>query len=226
MPATTRRTPSSVRGGANVRPERNLALLARIARVLTAPFVRFDIRGGRCATELSVGIIAVNHRSMFDVVAGLICLHHFGHYPRLLVERQYLEGKWTGPFARAIGAIPVDRRTGGGTSYRAAMAAMRDGVPIVIMPEGKLHWDPENPRSMGPTRTGISRLAVGAGMPIVPAALSGTEKVMTGSGRPRLNPFRRKTVICNVADEPIWLEGDDHRANTDRVVEAICDLIV
>ena len=209
-----------------MRPERNLALLARVAWVLTAPFVRYDIRGGRCAKELSVGVIAVNHRSMFDVAAGLICLHHFHHYPRLLVERKYLEGKWTAPFARAIGAIPVDRRAGGGTSFEAAMAAMKEGIPIVVMPEGKLHWDPEHPRSMGPTRTGISRLAVGAGIPVVPVGLSGTEKVMTGNGRPRLNPFRRKTVVCNVADDPIWLEGDDHRANTDRVVEAICDLIV
>ena len=208
------------------RAERNLAWLARLARALTTPFVRYDIRGGRCARELRVAVIAVNHRSMFDVVAGLICLHHFGHYPRLLIERQYLEGRWTGPLARAIGAIPVDRQKGGGTSFAAAMEAMREGVPIVVMPEGKLHWDPENPRSMGPTRTGLSRLAVGAGMPVVPVGLSGTEQVMSGSGRPRFNPFKRKTVVCHVADDPLWLTGDDHRANTDRVVAAICELII
>ena len=210
-----------------MRPERNLALLARVARILTAPFVRYDIRGGRCADELTVAVIAVNHRSMFDVAAGLICLHHFGHHPRLLVERKYLEGKWTAPFARAIGAIPVDRQKGGGTSVEAALAALGDGIPIVVMPEGKLHWDPENPRSMGPTRTGLSRLAVGSGVPVVPAALTGTERVMRRDARfPRLNPFRRKTVVCNVADDPMWLTGDDHRANTDRVVDAICELMV
>lgn len=208
-------------------PERNLAWLARIARLLTWPFVRFDIRGGRCATELQVGVIAVNHRSMFDVVAGLICLHHFGHHPRILIERRYVEGRWTAPFARAIGAIPVDRVAGGGTSVEAALAALQSGVPIVVMPEGKLHIDPHDPRTTGPTRTGVSRLAVGAGVPVVPAALTGTAHVMPHDARlPRFNPFRRKTVVCNVADDPLWLSGDDHRANTDEVMATIRSLVV
>lgn len=210
-----------------MRPERNLAVLARIARVLTWPFVRYDIRGGRCARELTVGVIAVNHRSMFDVVAGLICLHHFGHHPRLLIERRYVEGRWTAPFAKAIGAIPVDRIKGGGTSVEAALAALRDGIPIVVMPEGKLHHDPHDPRSMGPTRTGVSRLAVGARVPVVVAALGGTAEVMPPDARfPHFNPFRRKRVICNVADEPMWLTGDDHRANTDMVMAAVQRLLV
>lgn len=208
-------------------PERNLAWLARIARVLTAPFVRYDIRGGRCAIELHVGIIAVNHRSMFDVVAGLVCLHHFRHYPRLLVERQYVEGRWTAPFARAIGAIPVDRIKGGGTSIDAAVDSLRSGVPIVVMPEGRLHRDPDDPTSTGPAKTGVSRLAVGAGMPVVVAGLRGTDVVMPHDARlPRFNPFRRKTVICHVADDPLWLTGDDHRANTDEVMAAIRALLV
>ena len=207
-------------------PERNLAWLARIARVLTVPFVRYDIRGGRCAAELRVGIIAVNHRSMFDVAAGLVCLHHFGHHPRILVERKYVEGKWTAPFAKAIGAIPVDRRAGGGSSVAAALAELRSGIPIVVMPEGKLHWDPDDPISTGPARHGVSRLARGADVPVVPAALVGTERVMPGDARfPRVNPFRRKTVVCNVADDPMWLASDDHAANTEAIMAAIRGLM-
>jgi 1-acyl-sn-glycerol-3-phosphate acyltransferase len=210
-----------------VSPERNLAFIAVVLRFLTAPFVRYDTRGGRCAAELEVGVVAVNHRSMFDVVAGLICLHHYGHHPRILMERKYLEGRWTAPFAKAIGAIPVDRQKGGGTSVEEAMTRLRDGVPIVVMPEGKLHWDPDAPRSIGPTRTGVSRLARGADVPVIPAALTGTERVMPYGARfPRLNPFRRKTIVCNVADEPMWLTSDDHRANTDRIMEAVQELMV
>ena len=83
-----------------------LAGLARVFRVLGAPFVRYEIHGGRCAADLRVGIIAANHRSLFDVIAGLVCLHHFGHYPRLLVERRYVEKGLVGICARGIGAIP------------------------------------------------------------------------------------------------------------------------
>ncbi|MET0727246.1 MAG: hypothetical protein ABWZ76_02995 [Acidimicrobiales bacterium] len=38
---------------------------------------------------------------------------------------------------------------------------------------------------------------------------------------PRFNPFRRKTVVCQVADEPLWLAGEDHRADTERVMAEI-----
>lgn len=203
-------------------PERTLAALARILRVLTSPFVRYEIRGGRCAPDLHVGVIAVNHRSLFDVAAGLVCLHHFRRYPRLLVERRYVEHRLLGPFARAIGAIPVDRASGGGAAFGAALEALRDGVPILVMPEGRLHWDPANPASTGPAKTGVSRLARGTGVPVVVAALTGTERVWPAQAKlPRLNPFRRATVRCTVADDPLWLESDDHRANTDRVMEEV-----
>jgi len=210
-----------------VTPDRVLAALAVFLRVLTSPFVRYDMRGGACRADLDVGIVAVNHRSMFDVVAGLIGLHHFGIHPRLLVERKYMDGRWTAPFARAIGCIPVDRERGGGTSFEAALEALASGVPIVVMPEGRLHWDPADPGSTGPTRTGVSRLARASGMPVVPCALTGTERILSGASKfPRFNPLRRKTVFCNVADEPMWLTSDDHRANTDAVMAAVRDLMI
>jgi len=210
-----------------VATEQNLIRLARVLGALTAPFVRYETRGGRCAQELRVGVIAANHRSMFDVVAGLVCLHRFGHYPRLLIERRYVDSPWIGWFARAIGAIPVDRDAGGRAAFDAGMDALRDGIPIIVMPEGKLHWDPAHPGAVGPAKTGVSRLATGAGVPVVPAALTGTERVIPPRARlPRLNPFRRKTVVCHVADDPMWLTSDDHRANTDAVMAAISALMV
>jgi 1-acyl-sn-glycerol-3-phosphate acyltransferase len=210
-----------------VNPERILSWLARILRFLTAPFIRYDIRGGRCAQELDCAVIAMNHRSMFDVVVGLIALDHFHHYPRLLVERAYVESRWTAPFARAVGAIPVDRIKGGGTSVDDALDALRSGISIVVMPEGRLHHDPDDPSTTGPARTGVSRLAVGSGRPVVPVGTTGTTQVLPyGARLPRFNPFRRKTVVCHVADDPLWLSGDDHRANTDEVMAAIRALMV
>jgi 1-acyl-sn-glycerol-3-phosphate acyltransferase len=209
-------------GERRIAPERWLALLARVCWLVTVPFVRYDIRGGRCAPDLKVGIIAANHRSMFDVVAGLICLHHFGRYPRLLIHRHYVEEHWSGPFARAIGAIPVDRDGAAGTSLDPAVEALRAGVPILVMPEGRLHWDPDAPLSTGPAKTGVARLAAGAGVPVVPAALVGTERVMPrGTRFPRFNPLRRKRVVCQVADDPMWLDGADHRADTEVVMAEI-----
>ena len=206
-------------------PARVLANLARIIAFFTAPFVRYDIRKG-CAEQLSVGVVAANHRSMFDVAAGLVCLHRLGHYPRLLIEKRYVESRWTGPAARAIGAIPVDRAGARGASLEHAFAALSDGIPVLVMPEGRLHWDPEDPLTTGPAKSGVSRLAVGGQVPVVPVGLSGTERVLpAGAKLPRFNPFRRKVVVCQVAEEPLWLDGKDHVANTALVMAAIVDLL-
>jgi 1-acyl-sn-glycerol-3-phosphate acyltransferase len=207
-------------------PERTLARMAVLVRALTMPFVRYEIRGGRCATELSHAVIAANHRSMFDVLAGLVCLHHFGHYPRLLIERRYVERGVVGWFARGIGAIPVDRGGRGGDALATAKEALDDGIDILVMPEGRLHWDPDDPLSTGPAHTGVSRLVTEGHHPVVPAALAGTERILpAGRKIPRFVPLRRKVVACVVADDPIHLDGDDHRANTDRVMAAIRELL-
>ena len=32
-------------------------------------------------------------------------------------------------------------------------------------------------------------------------------------------------IACHVADEPLWLTGDDHQANAEAVMAAIRDLL-
>ena len=94
------------------------------------------------------------------------------------------------------------------------------------MPEGRLNWDPDEPFETGPAKTGVSRLALGGGVPVVPVGLSGTERVMPPKARlPRFNPFKRKVVVCQVAEDPMWLTGEDHHANTAEIMAAVEDLL-
>ena len=205
-------------------PERNMARIAAVARVLTTPFVRYELHGGEYdyVADTHVAVIAANHRSFFDVPAGLIALHHFERYPRLLVASPYFERRATRWLVRAIGAIPVERERKSGTAASTAVEALREGVPILVMPEGRLHWDPSEPLATGSTRPGVSRLAVAADVPVVPVAISGTEKVWPASKRlPRFNPFRRKTVVIRLNPSPLRFQGDDHEANTKEVMANI-----
>jgi len=207
-----------------VSPDRWLAWLARLAGVLCWPFVRFDIDGGgELNRSLGPVVLATDHRSLFDVVAGLIVFHRYQRYPRVLIERSFVESRWTGAFARAIGAIPVDRASHGGAALASAVAALRSGVTVLLLPEGRLHWDPADPLSTGPAATGVSRMAAEAEVPVVAAGMVGTESVWpAGTQFPRLRPLRRALVVVRVADAPVaFRHEDDHRQRTEQVMEEV-----
>lgn len=207
-------------------PELILRFLARLLRVLIAPFVRLEVRGGACADRLETAVIVANHRSMGDSVVGLVVLHHFRHYPRVLIAREFVESRWTGVFSRAGGAIPVDR---GGDPNRAldpAVETLRAGAPILVMPEGRLHVDADDPGTTGPAKTGAARLAARSGMPVVIAALSGTAEAWPPDRRlPVFNPFRRRVILCRVADEESFVDGRDARADTERIMAELRALL-
>jgi 1-acyl-sn-glycerol-3-phosphate acyltransferase len=199
-------------------PEVVLRVLARLLGVLIAPFVRLEIRGGACATRLKTAIIVANHRSLGDAIIGLVVLQHFGHYPRVLIAREFVEARWTGVFARAGGSIPVDRGGDRTAALAPAVEALAAGPPILVMPEGRLHRD-DDPNTTGPAKTGVARLAAQSGQPVVVAALSGTAEVWpAGRKLPILNPFRRKTVLCRVADEEFFVDGENAREDTEHVM--------
>lgn len=204
--------------GRRVGPEVVLRNLARLLRMVILPFIRLEVRGGACAAELRTGVIVANHRSMGDAAIGMVVVHLFGHYPRVLVAREFVEDRWTRVLARAVGAIPVDRERGPNGALDPAVAALEAGAPIIVMPEGRLHVDPD-PDTTGPAKTGAARLAGRSGMPVVVAALSGTAEAWPPGRRlPRLNPFRRPVVLCRVADEPVYVDGDDARGDTDTIM--------
>jgi putative phosphoserine phosphatase/1-acylglycerol-3-phosphate O-acyltransferase len=206
-----------------VQPETALAWIARFLRVVCAPFVRFDIAGGEDLNRRIRGVvIAVDHRSMFDVAAGLIVFHKYRRYPRVLIERSYVEGRWTGPFARAIGAIPVDRGSKDGRAIDVAVELIEGGATVLLLPEGRLHWDPTDPISTGPAATGVARIAQAGQVPVVAAGMVGTEKVWPRTSRlPRLNPFRRPTICVRIADHPVDPFDDDPRVATDAVMAEV-----
>lgn len=207
-----------------MQPERALAALARLARILTSPFVRFDIEGGTGLNErVGACVIVTDHRSLFDVVAGLIVFHRYRRYPRVLIEKKYVDSKWTRPFARAIGAIPVDREAGGGAAFAAAEAALRSGLSILVLPEGRLHWDPAHPITTGRASTGASRLAAQADAPLVAAGIVGTERVWPATNKlPSFNPFhRRRLVSVRVGDDAFVPDGEDHRERTDQLMAEV-----
>lgn len=134
-------------------------------------------------------ILAPNHLAVLDSFIVPLVL------PRpvaFLAKAEYFRGSGIkGGLSRwlfgSLGAIPVERGRG-----RAAMAALesaeqvlRSGGAFGIHPEGTRSPDGRLYRG----RTGVARLALSTGAPVVPVALHGTDKLQPrGAKLPRPRP--------------------------------------
>lgn len=213
--------PERVESKHDRRVARRLRRIVVILHRMTLPFVRYDIRGGERIRELPSIIIVGNHRSLLDFIVGLYTAHLFGVYPRVLIARRFVESRLTGAFTRWVGAIPVSAGKEGAEALQSGVDALSGGFSTVVMPEGRLHEDRDDRLSLTEGRTGVSRLAVGSGSPVVAAGVLGADRAWRPGRLPNLNPFRRRVVVVRVADDPFHLHGDDHRANTQLVMDAI-----
>jgi 1-acyl-sn-glycerol-3-phosphate acyltransferase len=99
------------------------------------------------------------------------------------------------------GAFPVRRGLGDVEAIETAVRLAREGHAVVMFPEGTRRTKGLVKRHQARPRTGAARIAIEAGVPLVPAAVSGTDRLL------RLGPVR-------VAyGEP--LDIDDLRATDD-----------
>lgn len=122
-------------------------------------------------------IIAANHSSFFDSIALPMVVPRQLRYP---AKAEYfnqpgLKGRAMAAFFRAVGQIPTDR-SGGRASLAAlgeAEQVLKDGNLLGIYPEGTRSPDGRLYRG----RTGVVRLALATGSPVVPVGLVGVDEI-------------------------------------------------
>ena len=133
-------------------------------------------------------ILASNHRSFLDSIFLPAVLRRRVTF---VAKAEYFDDPKTAWFFRGVGQIPI-RREGGSASERALASAtevLQGGGVFGIYPEGTRTRDGFLHRG----HTGVARLSLRTGTPIVPVGLIGTDEVQPVDKRmPRL--FRRVTI--------------------------------
>jgi 1-acyl-sn-glycerol-3-phosphate acyltransferase len=167
--------------------DRFLKLMSRAIPALSG--VRIDVRGGKSLDPDQAYVYVSNHVNIFDLFAIYQAVPQF---TRALEHIDHFSWPFIGPLLTAAGQIPVDpddrRTTAAGLKKAAEMLAR--GESITILPEGSRTLD----GSVGHFFPGAFRLAIRAGVPVVPLAIRGGRSV-SRRGDWRIRPGREEVLI-------------------------------
>ncbi len=151
------------------------------SRVVLSPLVRRCI-GGENIPKGTV-IFAANHASYLDhyIVGGHIG-SKLGRDIHYLTKKEHFDTLIQRTWHRHLHTIPIDR-TAGAAGLSVAIRYLRTGRDIFIYPEGTRTLN----GNMGAGKTGVSRLALNARVPVVPVGITNTFDILPkGKTIPRL----------------------------------------
>src|SRR5688572_20758621 len=121
-------------------------------------------------------VLAANHNSNFDPwPLGLPLFPR--RYLRFMAKSELF---WTPfkQFAIAAGAFPVRRGERDTAAIETATQLCREGHVVVMFPEGTRRKKGLVKRHQPRAHTGAARIALGAGVPLIPAAIKGTDNLL------------------------------------------------
>lgn len=162
-------------------------------------------------------VLAANHWSNFDPWPLAIPL-----FPRRFFRFMAKAELFWFPLSLVIsagGGFRVRRGEQDEAAMATAIALVRAGHAVVMFPEGTRRQKGLRKRHEARWRTGAARIALEAGVPLVPAGLAGTERLA------RLGPLRvAYGPPIDVGDLAELPTEEAARVATDRLAEAVREL--
>ena len=165
--------------------------------------LKFDFQGQEHLPDQSHGgaVLAMNHISYLDFALVGTAALPMKRYVRFMAKKEIFANKLAGPLMRGMHHISVDR-SNGSASLVAALRALRDGEIIGIFPEGTISVSFE----IKELKSGAVRLAQGAGVPVIPTIIWGSQRLWTKKVKRNLR--QRGIPISVTFGEPIYFEKD------------------
>ncbi|HEX3791121.1 MAG TPA: lysophospholipid acyltransferase family protein [Pseudonocardiaceae bacterium] len=187
-------------------------------------------RGGEHVPETGGVLLASNHVSFVDPITETAFVLAHGRIPRYLAKASL----WNIPLIGRVLAggkhIPVRRGTRDVlAAYAGGLEALERGEAVLVYPEATFTSDPDGWPMRG--KTGVARMALATGVPVVPIAHWGGQEVLPRKKLlPRLVP--RRTVYTFVGppvDLSDFADAEPTRevlaTATKRIMAAITDLL-
>jgi 1-acyl-sn-glycerol-3-phosphate acyltransferase len=181
--------------------DRNRAVAGRLLRLCgafvsrTFPFWRIRMEG-RWPAGRGAYVVVANHQSFLDI----FLISNIPHEMKWVAKKELFKIPWVGWAFFLVGDIAVDR--GDAASAVKVLAKARRyldrGMSVMIFPEGTRSRDGK----LLPFKAGAFKLAVDAGVPVLPIAVSGSAQ-----GMPKGSPWVRPAQLTVRILEPVSTAG-------------------
>lgn len=181
--------------------------------------LQFHFEGDEQIPRQGGAILAMNHIGYLDFALVGTAALPANRLVRFMAKKEIFDNKLAGPLMRGMHHINVDRNNGS-ASFVAAMRALRSGEIVGIFPEGTISKSFE----VKEIKSGAVRLAMGAGVPVIPAVIWGSQRIWTKGVKRDLR--RKKTPIFVKFGQPLIFEkGDDVEAGEKALRETLIKLL-
>jgi 1-acyl-sn-glycerol-3-phosphate acyltransferase len=161
--------------------------------------LRFDFRGVHHIPRDGGAILSINHVGYLDFALTGTAALPTGRYVRFMAKKEVFDNKLAGPLMRGMHHISVDRSSGS-ASFVAALRALRAGEIVGIFPEGTISVSFE----IKELKSGAVRLAMAAGVPVIPTIVWGSQRIWTKKVKRNLR--REKLPVTVAFGEPLYFD--------------------
>lgn len=196
---------------------------ATVVRPILNALTKKDWQGAENLPKSGAAIVVCNHLSYVDPLTFTHFLYNNGRAPRYLGKESVFRVPIIGRVIRGAGQIPVSRESKDAVKgLEHAIAVLKAGHLLGVYPEGTLTRD----ESLWPMRakTGVARLALITGAPVIPCASWGPEKVLPPYSK-KLRLFPR-TKISVLMGTPLNLDPWKGRESDAQAIEEVADFIM
>ena len=165
--------------------------------------IEFDFQGVENLPRTGGAILCLNHIGYLDFALVGTAALPAKRYIRFMAKKEIFDHKISGPLMRGMHHISVDRENGS-ASFVAALRALRRGEIVGIFPEGTISRSFE----IEDLKSGAVRMSMSAGVPIIPVAVWGSQRIITKKRKPDFS--RSKHPVHVAFGEPFFVpKGSD-----------------
>lgn len=157
---------------------------------------RIRVEGAEHIPATGGAVIACNHLSYLDFIFCGLGAQPAKRLVRFMAKKEIFDNRIAGPLMRGMHHISVDRGAGL-ASYREAVERLKAGEVVGVFPEATI----SRSFTVKDIKSGAVRMGAEAGVPVVPMALWGTQRLWT-KGRPK-NLTKRHVPISILVGEPM-----------------------